>query len=114
MRADQPVSAAAAPTVSGPGIRPTLAQACEGLRCRRALAPVGVLEPHHVVELRGRDLEDGRVLERGHAMDGARAVVERVAGATDPLGDPPLPATPELDLPSPRLHEPRLLFLAVE
>src|SRR5215472_15431697 len=33
-----------------------------------AFASVAVLEPHDVVELRRRDLEDRRVLERGDAM----------------------------------------------
>src|SRR5438105_3754537 len=39
---------------------------------RPALRPaVGVFEPHDVVELRRRGLEDRRVLERGHTVDRA-------------------------------------------
>src|SRR5919205_836662 len=45
-------------------------------RCGRALAPVAVLEPDNVVEVRRRDLQDRRVLERRHAMHGARPEAE--------------------------------------
>ena len=47
---------------------------------RRSFAPVPVLEPDDVVEVRRRDLDDERVLDRGHAVHGARAVAEDVVG----------------------------------
>ena len=42
--------------------------------------PISVLEADDVVEMRRRDLDDQRVLDRGDPVDGARAVAERVAG----------------------------------
>src|SRR5262249_1491747 len=45
-----------------------------------AFASISILEPDDVVELRRRDLEDRRVLERGDAVDGAGAVPEAGAG----------------------------------
>ena len=51
----------------------------EVLGLRRARAAVAVLEPHHVVELRRRDLDDVAVLERRHAVQGAGRDVEDVA-----------------------------------
>ena len=48
-------------------------------RFARALAAVGVLEPDDVVEVGGRDLENPRVLDAGHAVDRARPEAERLA-----------------------------------
>src|SRR5688572_21542779 len=64
--------------------------------------------------MRGRDLENCRVLERGDAMDGARAVAERRPAADHLLGQNPLADLAELELRLPRLDEPRLVLLAVE
>src|ERR687888_765073 len=83
MRADQPVSAAAAPTVRSSDIGPKLTTSVSRLRLGGPLPPVGVLEPHDVVELGRRDLEDGRVLERRDAVDGAGHVAERGTGTDD-------------------------------
>ena len=41
-------------------------------RVARSGAAVQVFEAHDVVEVRGRDLEDGRVLDRSDAVNGAR------------------------------------------
>ena len=81
------VSRAAAPTVSGSCTPTTLPDTCEGWRLggRGAGAAVRVLEPHDVVELRRRDLEDRRVLERGHAVHRAGPVVEGGARRRSPL-----------------------------
>src|SRR3954452_19937742 len=98
MRGDQPLCFPASPTVSS-STTARLTAMCQrwrpcgrswpsrlrGLGGRRALAAVGVLEPDDVVEMRRRDLEDVRVLERRHPVDGAGRVVERVAGADDLL-----------------------------
>src|SRR5690349_24872075 len=51
------------------------------LGSRGAFAAVGVFETHHVVQVRSGDLEDRRVLERRHTVDGPRWVVKRRAGA---------------------------------
>src|SRR6478735_7217361 len=76
-----------APTRGGrPGSGSTSDGAClestraPGLRGGRALAAVQVLDPHHVVEVRRRDLEDQGVLDGGDAMHCPRPVAERVAG----------------------------------
>src|ERR1051325_8661683 len=45
-----------------------------------ALAPVSILESHDVVELRGRDLDDRRVLDRPPSMDGPGLAAEGGAG----------------------------------
>src|SRR5712691_1398466 len=45
----------------------------------RAGAPVAVLEPHDVVDLRRRDLEDFRVLDRRDAVARSRGQVHRIA-----------------------------------
>src|SRR5436190_9012663 len=84
MRDDHPVCVAAAPTVNSTAA--TLPQPCQGragrarLRLARPLAAVVVLEPDDVVELRRRDLEDPRVVERLHPMDRAGRKVEGLAG----------------------------------
>src|SRR5881296_1356624 len=100
MRADQPVSAAAAPTVRSSGIAESLPRLCQGyaLRRRRALAPV-------------RDLEDRRVLERGHPVHRAGGVVERRSGADDLALQHRLPHLAELELRASRLDEPGLVLL---
>src|SRR6266508_2289827 len=76
--------------------------------------PVSVLEPDDIFELRRRDLEDGRVLDRGHPVNGAR---------TDPKGGPGAhdlglrhgrPRGGELELGSPGLDQPGLVLVAVE
>jgi D-amino peptidase len=75
----------------------------------RALAPVAILEPDDVVEVRRRDLDDQRVLDRRDAMDRARPVAERVAG--DDLDRLELAADlPELERRPALLHEPRLVL----
>ena len=42
--------------------------------------PVSILEPHHVVQLRRRDLEDVAVFDRRHAVNGLRRDVDALAG----------------------------------
>src|SRR5712692_1886200 len=48
-------------------------------RTSRTRAPVPILEPHHVLHLRCRDLEDVRVLDRRDAMARVRGEVHRIA-----------------------------------
>src|SRR5579884_482374 len=172
MRGDQPLRAAASPTVN-PATRQTLTRACKGCsgrngsqsgphghRGRRARPPEGgtrrprrtlpadgcpvchgtvpvlrllvpgadgrrlrlggagaavvVFEPNDVVDLGRRDLEDGRVLERGHPVDGAGAEAEGSPRADDLLVLHRVTGARELDLGPPRLDEPGLVLLAVE
>src|SRR5262245_3952805 len=54
---------------------------------RRSGAAVPVLEPHDVVELRRRHLQDRRVLDRGHAVHRAGLEAERLARLDDVLGE---------------------------
>src|SRR5437762_14378508 len=55
---------------------PRLTQMCQGLRRARPGPAVAILEPHDVVQLGRRDLEDRRVLERRDPVDRARAEME--------------------------------------
>src|SRR5581483_371545 len=80
----------------------------------RALAPVAVLEADDVVQLRRRDLEDGRVLERGDAVNGAGDEVEGGTRADHLLVQGPLPRLAQLELGAPRLDVPALVLLLVE
>src|SRR5436190_15181343 len=77
MRGDQPVSSAALPIVSC--IDKTLSQACQGL----SRAAVAVFEPHDIVELGGRRLEDDRVFQCLPAVDDTRADAESRARGHD-------------------------------
>src|SRR5438132_12449690 len=80
------------------------------LRRRGALAAVGVLEPDDVVELRRRNLEDRRVVDRRHAMDRARPEAERRTRCDHLLLQRLLARRAELELGAPRLDEPRLVL----
>src|SRR5947207_13220789 len=95
MRGDQPARDAASPTIS-PSIGPKVNITMSG--CGSALAAVAVLEADHVVEVRRRDLEDRRVLERGDAVDGSGGVVERRARGDDLGVQRPLPHLAQLEL----------------
>src|ERR687891_1773791 len=116
MRADQPVCAAACPTVSPFRTVATLPRSWQGrsLRFRRALAAVEIFEPDDVVELRRRDLEDGRVLDGRDPVHGARAVAEGLPAHDDLLVQDGLADVAELELRLAGLHEPGLVLLAVE
>src|SRR5207244_10501960 len=106
-----PVRAAAWPTVSD-SIRKNLNRAMSGLRS--AFPSVLVLEPDHVLQLRRRDLEDRRVLEGAHAMDGSGREAKGRAG-TDDLGlQHRLPCPTELKLGAAAEDVPALVLLAVE
>src|SRR3954451_1012720 len=80
----------------------------------RPLASVPILEPHDVVELRRRHLDDRRVIERRHAVDGAGLEAEVRRRRDDLLAQHGLPHLSELDLRAPRLDVPRLVLHAVE
>src|SRR5207248_766249 len=84
------------------------------LRRRRALATVRVLEPHDVVNLWRRDLEDRRVVERRHAVDRAGTEAERRACGDHLLLQRLLARRTELELCAARLHEPRLVLFPME
>ena len=60
------------------GGRPGRRSTSRPLGRARALAAVAVLEPDDVVEVRCRDLDDERVLDRRHAVHGAGPVAEHV------------------------------------
>ena len=77
-----------------------------------ALAAVAVLEPDDVVELRRRDLEDRRVLERRDPVHGAGPVAERGARADDRLGERLVADGAELDPRAAGLDQPRLVLLS--
>src|SRR5436190_21337576 len=118
MRGDQPLWIPACPTVS-PSTRVKLTHLCQSPKVEpsgvgRAGASVRVLEPDDVVEVRRRDLEDVRVLERRHAMHGAGRVAERGSGADDLLLQEGVADGAELELHAPRLDQPRLVLDAVE
>ena len=65
----------------------------EALRSARPLAPVAILEPHDVVEVRRRDLEHEEVLDRRDPMHGSRSVPERVPGPISMVSSGP-PTSP--------------------
>src|SRR5919201_3382820 len=77
-------------------------------------AAVLVLEAHDVLELRRRDFEDRRVLDRGDAVDRPRREPERGAGADDLALEHRLPHVAELKLRPTALHVPAFVFLAME
>src|SRR3954466_11053659 len=81
---------------------------------RRALPAVAVLEPDDVVELGRRDLDDGRVLDRRHAVDGAGPVPEAGAGRDDLGLEDGVARLPQLELRAPALEVPALVLLPVE
>src|SRR5581483_4388993 len=79
-----------------------------------ALPAVVVLEPDDVVELRSRDLEDARVVERFHAVDRPGREVKRLPGSDHLLLEHPFAGLAELD-PCASLEDvPRLVLLVVE
>src|SRR5438132_1245926 len=63
----------------------------------RALASIAILEPDDVVEMRRRDLEDRRVLERGDAVHGAGPEAEGRARRDDLLVERFLAGVAELE-----------------
>src|SRR4029079_9828558 len=77
-------------------------------------AAVEVVEPHDVFELRRRDLDDSRVLERGHAVHRPGREMEGRAGADDLHVQHPLAGSPQLELRTALEHVPRLVLLLVE
>ena len=110
MRGDQPERRLVSPIVIHCRIAAEPYQSrVKVLRRGRALAPVPVLEPHDVVQVRRRDLDDERVLDRRHAVHGARAEAERVAGR-DLERLELAPDLAELEPRAPLLHEPRLVL----
>src|SRR5262245_11027902 len=64
--------------------------------------------------MRCRDLEDRRVLQRGHAMDGARPEAETRPGGDDLLVECLLAGLAELDPRTAALDVPALVLLPVE
>src|SRR5215210_4667151 len=77
-------------------------------------AAVAVLEPNHVLELRRRDFDDRRVLDRGQSVDGPGREMEGGARRDDLAVQHPLPGRAELELRPAFEHEPRLVLLLVE
>src|SRR5689334_18068277 len=102
MRGDQPVRSAASPTVS-PSIDRYLNTSVSMSGFGGAHPPVAVFEPDDVVELRCRNLDDRRVLERGDAVDGARREAECRARADDLLAQHRVACRAELELRPPGL-----------
>src|SRR6266516_3962697 len=114
MRADQPVRLAASHTWSPSIAAKVNRSVSRPLRLARPRPAVGVLEPHDVVRVRRRDLEDRRVLERRDAVDGTGRVVEAVPGPDQPGVEGTLSRGAELELRPAALDVPALLLLAVE
>src|SRR5215472_6281549 len=79
-----------------------------------AFASVAVLEADDVVELRRRDLEDRRVLERGDPVHRSGAEVEARARGDDLLVERLLAGVAELEPRAAALDVPALVFLPVE
>src|SRR5262245_27555212 len=77
-------------------------------------AAVSVLEANDVLDLGRRDLEDGRVLERLHAVNRARAHAEGCSGPDDLRVRRLVARRAELDLRAARMDQPRLVLHAVE
>src|SRR2546428_10007841 len=111
MRADQPVRSAAAPTFR-PSIGPKLNR--DMSRFARPGSAVLILETHDVVEMRRRDLEDRRVLDRGDAVNGPGGVVEARPRADHLGAQDSLPRFAELELRPAALDVPALVLLVVE
>src|SRR4029453_1255890 len=78
------------------------------------LPPVSVFEPDDVVELRRRDLQDRRVLERRHTVDGSWAEVECGARRQHLRLEHGVARGAELQLRATALDEPGLVLLSVE
>src|SRR4029077_9205185 len=76
-----------------------------------ALASVPVLETYDVVEVRRRDLEDGRVLELRDPVHCARPVPEGRAGSDDLLVQRLLPRIAKLEPRPAALDVPALVLL---
>src|SRR5947208_1167628 len=83
-------------------------------RIAGARATVAVLEPHHIIEMRCRHLNDGRVFEGGDAVDRARTESEGRPGRDDLHLQDGVAGRPELELGPPGLNEPRLVLMPVE
>src|SRR6478609_4297877 len=79
-----------------------------------AFASIPVLQPDDVVEMRGRDLEDRRVLDRGDPVHRAGAEVEAGAGCDDLLVERLLAGVAELEAGAATLDVPALVLLPVE
>src|SRR5882757_4134239 len=107
MRGDQPLRFPASETVS-PSTAPKVITTVS--RFARALAAIAVLEADDVVELRRRDLDDRRVLERRDPVHGPRGEMEG-RPCRDHLGvEGPLPHVAELELRPARLDVPGLVL----
>src|SRR5712692_342137 len=81
-------------------------------RCSRARAPIAVLETHHVVDLRRRDLEDVGVIDCRDSVAGARGQVHRIALAHAHLLQRSVQPT-DLDVDRPLTHEQPLVLALV-
>src|SRR5262245_15533750 len=79
----------------------------------RVCAPVPVFEPHDVVELGRRGLEDEGVLERAPAVYDPGREAERAAGADD-LDVGRTPRLPDLELDAARVDVDDLVLAPVE
>src|SRR5688500_13371639 len=84
------------------------------LRRRRPLASVQILEPDDVVELRRRDLDDRRVLDRGDPVHRAGPIPERRTRPDHLLVQDGVSDGAELELRPAGLDQPRLVLLAVD
>src|SRR6266496_5093490 len=106
-----------APKAAATAVR--VAAARRGLRSRPLLvrgiarAPVPVFEPHDVVEVRGRDLEEERVLERDQPVYHPRRDVEARSGLYD-LRAQLVGAFSDLEARSPAMDVDRLVLVPVE
>src|ERR671933_305220 len=98
MRGAHPLCVAASRTVSA-SIGGNLNTTMSGFA--RPSPAVLVLEPHDVVEVRSRNLQDGRVLEGADAVHRPRREVEGSAGGDDLLLEDCLSRLPELELGAP-------------
>src|SRR6476620_2389895 len=107
-----PPPASGSPPRSRTLTHPSQLRIRSGATC--ALASVPVLETYDVVEVRRRDLEDGRVLERRDPVHGARPVPEGRAGGDDLLAQRLLPRIAELEPRPAALDVPALVLLPVE
>src|SRR5205823_14837938 len=89
-----------------------VAMARESLAAR-VRAPVSVLEPHDVFQLRSRDLEDDGVFERADAVDSSGREMEGAPGRNDLRVDR-LARIPDLELDPSRVDVEGLVLLLVE
>src|SRR5262249_56466549 len=111
IRGDQPVWAAAFPTGT-PSMASDPNTTVSGLR--GSLAAVAVFEPDDVVQLGGRDLDDLRIVDRGHPMHRPRPETERRARPDHLLLEHRVAGGAELQLRPSLLNEPRLVLDVVE